>query len=138
MSPLQKVAAQLDPLSEEGHKKVLKLLATCRLCLQKVAAQLDPLSEEGHREVLNYMRFADHHLRLDPDSFAGWEHLAREHVQCCAQPLQCSAAFVLCTILCILDTRPPACNAQDSSFLPEKLSRLDSFTLLDHQTQDCK
>ena len=56
---------------------------TGRLCLQKVAAQLDPLSEEGHKEVLNYMRFAEHHLRLDPDSFAGWEHLAREHIQAC-------------------------------------------------------
>ena len=74
---------QLDSLSEEGHKVVLDLLETCRLCLQKVAAQLDPLSEEGHIEVLNYMRFAEHHLRLDPDSFAGWEHLAREHSPAC-------------------------------------------------------
>ena len=75
---------QLDRAYQTSGTRRFSTIPTRSLpCLQKVAAQLDPLSEEGHKEVLNYMRFAEHHLRLKPDSFAGWEHLAREHIQAC-------------------------------------------------------
>ena len=82
------MAAQLDRCHAAGLRVREGVhggahLVECRLCLQKVAAHLEPLSEEGHKEVLTYMRFAEHHLRLDPDSFAGWEHLAREHIPIC-------------------------------------------------------